>query len=93
MKLKEFIDTYNFRNYRTDIQSGNDNDKYDTIVVRIYLSTDENKYIEFGIYDFSGNKYKKKIYEEFIDKKLLERKIASFSFDYNLNTFCVWLEE
>lgn len=93
MKLREFIDIYNFRNYRDELKS--ENNKYDTEIIRVYFDTfiGTNHYIEFGIYDFSEDTYKQGIYEKFIDKKMLERKIESMYFDYDLNTFCIHLGE
>lgn len=91
--LKQFLDIYNFRNYRDNLKF--DNNKYDTNIIRIYLTDDiggSSRYIEFGIYDYSEEEYKEDIYREFINKKILEKEIVGMSFDYDLETFCVTLK-
>lgn len=91
MKLRELIDLYNFRQYRDEIKL--ESLKYDTNIVRIYFDENigTNHYVEFGIYDFGEDEYKQEIYETFINKKMLERKVESIYFDYDLNTFCIHL--
>jgi len=93
MTLKEFLDLYNFRDYRAEIET--ENKRYDTSIVRIYLTNDmsNHDYIEFGIYDYSENEYKEFLYEKFIRKELLKTTVKGMYFDYDLNTFCIYLEE
>lgn len=93
MKLKEFLDIYNFRDFRPDVKS--ENGKFDTVVIRVYLNNElsNHDYVEFGVYDFCENEYKQKLYEKFINKEILNSKVSSMYFDYDLNTFCVCLGE
>lgn len=93
LTLKQFLDLYNFRNYRPDLDL--DSNKYDTAIIRIYLTTDigsSSRYVEFGIYDYSEDAYKEEIYREFINKETLEREIATMCFDEDLGTFCITLQ-
>ena len=93
LTLADFLDLYNFRNYRDELKF--DSNKYDTYNIRIYLcdSINSSRYVEFGIYDYSEDEYKKEIYEEFINKEILKREVSNMSFDYDLETFCIWLKE
>lgn len=93
LTLKQFLDLYNFRNYRPELDL--ESNKYDTAIIRIYLTTDigsSSRYVEFGIYDYSENEYKEEIYREFINRELLERKVAGMCFDEDLGTFCITLQ-
>lgn len=93
MTLKEFLDLYNFRNYRSEIET--DSKKYDTTTIRIYLgeSIHNNDYIEFGIYDYSEDEFKEKLYTQFLNKDILKRKVVSIYYDDEIGIFCVELEE
>ncbi len=93
MTLKQLIDLYNFRNYRSEIET--DSKRYDTTTIRIYLgdSIHHNNYVEFGIYDYSEDEYKEKLYTQFLNKDILKRKVFSIYYDDEINIFCVCLEE
>ena len=91
MILKEILDLYNFRYYRSELQI--ESKKYDTNIVRIYLndgSCSDYRYIEFGVYDF-GNEDKEYLYKKFINEKILKSKVNEIYFDDELNVFCIWL--
>lgn len=91
LTLKDLLDLYNFRNYRSEIEI--ESLRYDTSIIRIYLDEkiSSHKYIEFGIYDFSEEEYKEEIYNEFINENTLKRKITSLYYDDNLSIFCIVL--
>ena len=93
MTLKQLIDLYNFRDYRTEIET--ENLRYDTSIIRIYLGETIHKdnYIEFGIYDYSEDEYKEKLYTQFLNKDILKRKVVSIYYDDEIGIFCVELEE
>ena len=93
LKLKDFLDLYNFREYRTDIPVEIDYKRNDTDIIRIYLDTSisTNRYIEFGIYDWSEDEYKESIYNSFLNKDILDANIESINFDYDLDVLMIWL--
>ena len=94
LTLERFLDLYNFRNYRDDVDS--ESKRLDTNTVRIYLSDEignSTKWVEFGIYDYSEDEYKQDIYKNFINKDTLKKEIVDMYFDYDLNTFCIMLKE
>lgn len=92
MTLKKLLDLYNFRNYRTDVEI--DSKKYDTQTIRIYLDSEyakSDRYVEFGVYDFSEDEYKEGIYTEFISAEALKREVEGIWYDEEIGIFCVWL--
>ena len=90
LKLKDFLNLYNFRRYREDVPEYKRND---TDIIRIYLDTNigKNRFIEFGIYDFSEDEYKENIYNSFLKDDILDTNIESINFDYDLNVLMIWL--
>lgn len=88
LKLKDFLKIYNFREY-IDNQNIPEFKRRDTSIIRIYLSDDEDDFIEFGVDDYCDNK--KMLCEKFIKDDILKSNIATIKYDYDLNTLAVWL--
>ncbi len=59
IKLIDFLEFVNFRDWRRD------NNDYNTKTIRIYypgkngVEYDEDRYFEYGVYDFAGDKRKR----------------------------------
>lgn len=88
--LRDLIELYNFREYGGDISEYK---KCDTKIIRIYLGCSvDNRYVEFGIYDFGPDYEKKYLCENFIRPDVLDREISYLEYDHELNVFCIHLE-
>lgn len=91
--FKQFLLTYNFRNYRTDCEL--ENNKWDTNIIRVeyYISEDSynTTWFELGLYDFGPNCEKLDTINRVLSKDILNMNVSSFHFDYDLNTFVVLL--
>lgn len=95
MKLRDMLMLYNFRYYREDLYKDWESKAYDTQVIRIYLKDDitrNNKYIEFGVYDFSEDDYKLDIIENSLNEKILDTKVSCIYYDDQIEIFCIMLE-
>lgn len=92
--FRQFILTYNFRDIN---QFNNDDDQFDTSIIRIYLPNDEfhkHEWFEFGIYDFSEDSFKMEMCERIFSKEILDSYIASFEYnDSHENVFTVYLSK
>lgn len=87
--FKQFMNTFNFRNINDTKRKSNGEYLEDTKIIRIYSpkiydSFDlENKWIEFGLYDFSTNNYKNKIMGEFLSKEILDSYVDEIRIEDN----------
>lgn len=91
--FKQFLLTYNFRNYRDDCKI--ENNRCDTNIIRIEYYRNKDSYdptwFELGLYDFGPNCDKLKNINKVLSKDILNMNVSSFYFDYDLNTFVVTL--
>lgn len=84
LSLSQFLELYNFRHMREN--------KEDTQIIRIYTEFPQ-KYVEFGVNEWSYGETKTEIIETVLNKKILERTVRSFNYDTERDIFAVFLEE
>ena len=89
--FKQFIYSFNFR--AMDNTKRNEDDMYDTIIIRIYPPSENfNRYdewFEFGIYDFSAKDYTWDNCKKVLSKEILESYIDSICYDCERNNTVV----
>ena len=85
--FEQFIKTFNFRHY-VGYSNEYKKDIYDTKIVRIYLPLlnddyeyEKNKWFEFGVYDFSDDKYKWEICQKIFSDEILKSYISSIGYN------------
>ena len=91
--FKQFLLTYNFRNYRTDCEL--ENNKWDTHTIRVEYYPKEDSlqtdWFELGLYDYGPNCVKLDSINKILSNEILKMNVSSFCFDYDLNIFVVTL--
>lgn len=86
MDLKELLEIYNFRLYRSDCEDNKEN----TNTIRIYLDCD--KWFEFEVDDWGTNKYKMDIIKAVLLKDILKSRVDSFTVNDDMNILTVYLQ-
>lgn len=93
--FKQFMLTYNFRQYNNECRF--ENDKYNTDTIRIKYKKDNSVFdydwFEFGIYDFGGNYKKLEQIKEIFSEKILNMYVDGFSYNEDLGVFEVYLSD
>lgn len=84
MTLRDFISTYNFRTFH--------NEKENTQIIRI-VDDYENKWFEFGVDDWTYNSERDGFIKLIFNKKLLDRPVASITYDDVAEVVVVYIDE
>lgn len=88
--FKQFMLTYNFRQYNEECRS--ERDKYNTSIIRINYVNEKDFYadynwFEFGMYDFSSGDLKLKQLKEIFSEKILNMYVSGFVYNEDLEVF------
>lgn len=86
--FEQFIDTFNFRDFNE--YGNNDEEKFDSKIVRFYLDETCRDWFEFGVYDFGTSSWD--IIKRVLNKKIVNSKVMSMTFDSTTGVFKVYLE-
>lgn len=96
MSFKQFIYTFNFRYY--DDSKRGENNKEDTLIIRIHYSFDDDDIIdddcwfEFGVYDFGSKDITWEYCCRFLNQKILNSYITCIRFDAEENNVVnIWV--
>ena len=87
--FKQFMLTYNFRQYNGECES--ERNKYNTSIIRINYDDGEctslYKWFEFGMYDFGCNPSKLELLEIIFSDTILNSYVSDFGYNEELEVF------
>lgn len=93
--FKQFMLTYNFRQYNNDCLC--EKDRYNTSIIRINYKNENTVFdydwFEFGIYDFGGDCKKLEQIKHIFGANILNAYVSSFGYNEDLEVFEIYLSD